>query len=68
MNGGTKDIPVQVNGKLKLCVTVNAEESPEEILEKIKADKKVIEILENNDVVKEIYVPGKIYNIVVKNK
>ena len=68
MNGGTKDIPVQVNGKLKLCVTVNAEESPEEILEKIKADKKVIEILENNDVIKEIYVPGKIYNIVVKNK
>ena len=68
MNGGTKDIPVQVNGKLKLCVTVNAEESPEEILEKIKADKKVTEILENNDVVKEIYVPGKIYNIVVKNK
>ena len=68
MNGGTKDIPVQINGKLKLCVTVDAEDSAEEVLKKIKADAKVIELLEKNEVVKEIYVPCKIYNIVVKNK
>ena len=68
MNGGTKDIPVQVNGKLKFCVTVDADASPDKILEVIKGSQKVIDIFENNDVVKEIYVPGKIYNIVVKNK
>ena len=51
-----------------MCVTVNAEESAEEVLKKIKADAKVIELLEKNEVVKEIYVPCKIYNIVVKNK
>ena len=68
MNGGTKKIPVQVNGKLKLCVIVDADSSAEEILEKIKEDEQVKEILEKNDVVKEVYVPGKIFNIVVKNK
>ena len=68
MNGGTKQIPIQVNGKLKLCVTVEADLNPDEILKQIKNTQQVIEILEKNDVVKEIYVPGKIYNIVVKNK
>ncbi len=66
MNGGTKEIPVQVNGKLKTCVTVDAEAGPDEILEKIKSHKQVIDILEKNEVIKEIYVPGKIYNIVIK--
>ena len=68
MNGGTKKIPVQVNGKLKLCVVVDADVSADKILEMVKADEQVKEILEKNDVVKEVYVPGKIFNIVVKNK
>lgn len=66
MNGGTKEIPVQVNGKLKTCVTVSADASADEILASIKADAKVQEILNNSKVKKEIYVPGKIYNIVVE--
>ena len=65
LNGGTKEIPVQVNGKLKATVTVDATLSPEEILEAIKADKKVKELYEKFDVKKEIYVPGRIYNMVV---
>lgn len=68
MNGGTKKIPVQVNGKLKLCVIVDADASADKVLEAVKADEQVKEILEKNDVVKEVYVPGKIFNIVVKNK
>ncbi len=66
MNGGTKEIPVQVNGKLKLCVTVDADDNADAILRKIKEEPKVVEILKTQKVVKEIYVPGKIYNIVVK--
>ena len=66
MNGGTKEIPVQVNGKLKLCITVGADETPEEILNKIKSNQQVIEILQGENFIKEIYVPGKIFNIVVK--
>jgi len=64
--GGTKEIPIQVNGKLKNCVIVDADSSDDEILEKIKSNKQVIEILKKNEVIKEVYVPGKIYNIVVK--
>ena len=67
MNGGTKGIPVQVNGKLKGCVSVDAEASNEEILQAIKNSPLVTEIFEKSEVKKEIYVPGKIYNLVVKN-
>ena len=65
MDGGTKNIPIQVNGKLKTCVTVSADATPEEILTAIKETPQVIEIFEKNDVKKEIYVPGRIYNLVV---
>lgn len=68
MNGGTKDIPIQVNGKLKACVTVDVDASAEEILEKIKSAPQVIEICEKYNIKKEIYVPGRIYNLVVDNK
>ena len=66
MNGGFKEIPVQVNGKLKLCVTVEADSTPEEILNAIKSNEKVQEIFKTYNVKKEIYVPGKIYNLVAE--
>ena len=65
LKGGTIQIPVQVNGKLKTCVPVDAEMNPQEMLKIIKNDEKVLKILEENNVKKEIYVPGKILNIVV---
>ena len=65
MSGGTKDIPIQVNGKLKTCVTVNVDDSVDDILKAIKSNPQVIEILEKNNVKREVYVPGKIFNIVV---
>ena len=67
MNGGTKEVPVQVNGKLRFCITVDADDTSENILKKIKSDFRVSEILEKNEIVKEIYVPNKIFNIVIKN-
>ena len=66
MKGGTKDIPIQVNGKLKFCVTVDADENEDKILEIIKNNSKVKDIFHKNEIVKEIYVPGKIFNIVAK--
>ena len=65
MDGGTKNIPIQVNGKLKTCITVPADATPDEILTAIKETPQVIEIFEKNDVKKEIYVPGRIYNLVI---
>ena len=66
MNGGTKEIPVQINGKLKCCISMDAELDDKESLEVIKNSPEVAEILKTENVVKEIYVPNKIFNIVVK--
>ncbi len=68
LNGGTKEIPVQVNGKLKATITVDADITPEEMLDEIKNSKQVKDIYEKYTVKKEIYVPGKIYNLVVEVK
>lgn len=62
----TIEIAVQVNGKMKSVITVSAKADKEEAFAAAKADEKVIASLEGKTVVKEIYVPGKIVNIVVK--
>ncbi len=59
------NLPVQVNGKLKVCVEVSADGTREEVIAAVKANQKVQDIYAKHDVKKEIYVPGKIFNIVV---
>ena len=66
LQGGNIIIPVQVNGKLKAQVEVSSTLSKEEILEAVKKDEKVAKLIENNEIIKEVYVPGKILNLVVK--
>lgn len=65
LKGGMLNIPVQVNGKLKVCIEVDSSLDKDEMLEVIKSNEKVNKILSENTVKKEIYVPGKIYNIVI---
>lgn len=62
----TVEIGVQVNGKLRGTVTVNVDDSQEVAREKALASEAVKKALEGKAIVKEIYVPGKIYNIVAK--
>src|SRR5690606_24387458 len=57
---------VQVNGKTRATIDVPADISKDDFLAKAKEDEKVAKQLEGKTVVKEIYVPGKICNIVVK--
>ena len=60
------EIAVQVNGKVRSKVKIEPD-APKETVEKIVKDADgVKEHLENRQIVKEIYVPGRIYNIVVK--
>ena len=66
--GGNKEIPIQVNGKLKTTVLVDSKSTPEEILSLIKNSLKVQKILKDYIVQKEIYVPGRIYNVVANKK
>lgn len=60
------EIPVQVNGKVKVVVVTPKEASQEEVKEIVNNNEIVKNAINGKDVVKEIYVKGKIYNIVVK--
>lgn len=62
----TVEIVAQVNGKIKakLVISVNAEQG--EVIALAKADQAVKKAIENMNIVKEIYVKGKLVNIVVK--
>ncbi len=60
------EIPVQVNGKLRSRVVVSADATEETILELALADEKVRAAIAGKQIVKTIYVPGKLVNIVVK--
>lgn len=60
----TFNLPIQVNGKLRANVDI-ALNLPEDKVKEI-AHEKVASYLEGKEIVKEIYVKNKIYNIVVK--
>ena len=60
------DIPVQINGKLKAVLRFEATVGKDEALSAAKEDERIAKQLEGKTVVKEIFVPGKMINIVVK--
>ncbi|HAB62212.1 MAG TPA: hypothetical protein DCE48_16225, partial [Lachnospiraceae bacterium] len=62
----TIEIAVQVNGKVKDTITVEKEEEQDSVKEKVFASDSVKAAVEGKNIVKEIYVKGRIYNIVVK--
>ena len=59
-------IPVQVNGKLRAVITVPADATQDFVIEKALADEKVKASIAGKQIVKKIYVPGKMVNLVVK--
>ena len=62
----TVEIVVQVNGKIKAKLNVSVDATKEEILELAKADEKVANAVNGMNIIKEIVVPKKLVNIVVK--
>jgi leucyl-tRNA synthetase len=60
------EIPVQVNGKLRGRVVMPADAAEAFVLERALADEKVRAAIAGKQIVKKIYVPGKMVNIVVK--
>ena len=62
----TVEIVAQINGKVKCKAIINKDASKEEVIELIKSDEKIIEAVKNKSIIKEIYVPGKLVNLVVK--
>jgi leucyl-tRNA synthetase len=60
------EIPVQVNGKLRSRVVVSADATEETVIERALADDKVRAAIAGKQIMKKIYVPGKLLNLVVK--
>ncbi|HEX4786182.1 MAG TPA: leucine--tRNA ligase [Candidatus Sulfotelmatobacter sp.] len=60
------EIPVQINGKLRSRVVVSADATENTVLERALADEKVRAAIAGKQIVKKIYVPGKLVNLVVK--
>jgi leucyl-tRNA synthetase len=59
-------VVVQVNGKVRARVEAPAEAAQEELLGLAKGNENVAKYLEGAEIVKEIVVPGKLVNLVVK--
>lgn len=60
------ELMVQVNGKLRGKIETSAEADKETILAAAKADESVQKFIDGKEIVKEIVVPGRLVNLVVK--
>ena len=60
----TVEIAVQVNGKTRATLKIGKEDAKDNVL--AKAKETIADKLEGKNIIKEIYVPGRIINIVMK--
>tara|TARA_Y100000741_G_C17775882_1_gene363591 strand:- start:180 stop:476 length:297 start_codon:yes stop_codon:yes gene_type:complete len=61
----TVKIVIQVNGKRRAEVETKVEASEEEVMKEIENIRSVNEQIQNSIIVKKIFVPNKILNIVI---
>ena len=62
----TVEIAVQIMGKPRAIIQISRTASKEEALAVAKEEPRIRQLLEGKTIVKEIYVPGRIVNIVAK--
>ncbi|KXB52472.1 leucine--tRNA ligase [Corynebacterium sp. HMSC072G08] len=60
------EVPVQINGKVKARITVAADAAQDDVVATALADSKIASLTEGKNIVKQIYVPGRMVNLVVK--
>jgi leucyl-tRNA synthetase len=59
------EVVVQINGKVRSKLTVGAGAGEAEVRERVMSDPKVREYLTGRELRKTVYVPGKLFSIVV---
>ncbi|MDD6264792.1 MAG: leucine--tRNA ligase [Clostridia bacterium] len=62
----TVEIALQINGKLKSTLEIGVDAAKDDVLKSAKENPKMANALNGMNIVKEIYVPGRLVNIVVK--
>ncbi|MFH1971337.1 MAG: leucine--tRNA ligase [Patescibacteria group bacterium] len=60
-------IAIQVNGKLRGQISINSSDvdNKNKVLDMVKVDTKITKWINNKNIIKEIYIPGKIVNLVI---
>ena len=62
----TIEIVVQINGKVKAKLNIAVDADKDSVMEMAMSDEKVKESIDGKTIVKQIYVPNKLVNIVAK--
>ena len=62
----TIEIVCQINGKVKSKLTIPTDAARDDVIALAKADEAIVKATEGKNIVKEIYVPNKLVNLVVK--
>ena len=62
----TAEIAVQINGKLRARMVISVDADQTTVLTAVKAEPNIAKAIEGHNIIKEIYVKGKLVNIVVK--
>ena len=62
----TIEIVCQINGKVKSKLTIPTDAAKDDVSALAKADEAIVKATEGKNIVKEIYVPNKLVNLVVK--
>ena len=60
------EIPIQINGKVKATISAPINSTQEKVNELVHELSVIKDLLKDKNVIKEIYVKNKIYNIVIK--
>ena len=66
LKDNTVKIAVQINGKVRDILEIEIDSSKEEVLLAAKSQEKIKKFIEDKEIIKEIVVPNKAINIVVK--
>ncbi len=59
-------VGIQINGKVRSSITISKDMNKDDILKLVYADENIKRYTTDKEIIKEIVVPGKIVNIVIK--
>jgi len=63
---GVIKMPIQINGKTRSLIDIQPNEDKEVVIKKVMLDHKILKNVKNKKIIKTIFVPNKIVNLVVK--
>jgi leucyl-tRNA synthetase len=63
---GIIKMPIQINGKTRSLIDILSNEDKDVIMKKVMLDPKILKNIKNKNILKTIFVPNKIVNLVVK--